>query len=230
MLTDGIDWDDISRLSRQGLTVKDLNRHLLVPDRDVAMVEMICNKMEQVNKPRALAFCRSIDHAEKLRPLFSSKGVRTAVLHSGLSRPERFINLSNFRVGKTDLLISIEMLNEGIDIPDVNVVAFMRVTHSRRIFLQQMGRGLRLSPDKKSVHVMDFVADIRRIAAGVQMNREAQENTEKQPEIVRYHKDGIIRFDNIAAESFFDEYLADVADIDNMDDGARLKFPGKEEF
>lgn len=230
MLTDGIDWDEISRLSRQGLTVKDLNRHLLMPDRDVAMVEMICKKMREIESPRALAFCRSIDHAEKLRPLFANRGIRAAVLHSGLSRPERFNNLANFRTGRLDLLISIEMLNEGIDVPDVNVVAFMRVTHSRRIFLQQLGRGLRLSPGKRNVQVLDFVADIRRVAAGLRMNREAQSNADKQPEIVRYHREGIIQFDNVAAETFFDEYLADVADIDNMEDGARLRFPGNEEF
>ncbi len=230
MLTDGIDWEEISRLSQQGLTVKDLNRHLMMPDRDVAMVEMICDKMGEIENPRALAFCRSIDHAEKLQPLFASRGIRAAVLHSGLTRPERFTNLANFRTGNVDLLISIEMLNEGIDVPDVNVVAFMRVTHSRRIFLQQLGRGLRISPGKKSVHVMDFVADIRRVAAGISMNKEARSNSDKHPEIVRYHKEGIIHFDNLAAESFFDEYLADVADIDNLDGGARLRFPGAEEF
>ncbi len=230
MLTDGIDWDEISRLSRQGLTVKDLNRHLLLPDRDVAMVEMVCNQMAEIGNAKALAFCRSIDHAEKLRPLFASRGIRAAVLHSELSRQERFSNLAKFRTGKLDLLISIEMLNEGIDVPDVNVVAFMRVTHSRRIFLQQLGRGLRLSPGKTSVQVLDFVADVRRIAAGIQMNRQAQANAEKQPEVVRYHRDGVIKFDNVAAESFFDEYLADVADIENVEDGARLRFPGNEEF
>lgn len=230
MLTDGIDWNSISSLSKQGLTIRDLNRYLLMPDRDIAMVNVVCERLSTMRKPRALAFCRSIDHAEKLKPLFASKGLRTAVMHSKLSRVERFRNLSGFRKGDIDLLISIEMLNEGIDVPDVNLVAFMRVTHSRRIFLQQLGRGLRLSPGKKNVVVLDFVADIRRIAAGIEMNRAASENAQKEPEIVRYHRDGVVVFDDVAAEGFFGEYLADVADIENLEDGSRLRFPGDEIF
>ena len=151
MLTDGIDWEEIIRASRQGLSISDLNQHLLVPERDIAMVDMIAKKMSEISRPRVLAFCRSISHAERLQPLFSAKGIRAAVVHSRLPREQRFKNLSAFRLGEIDLLISIEMLNEGIDVPDVNLVAFMRVTHSRRIFLQQLGRGLR--PPRSSTNI-----------------------------------------------------------------------------
>jgi len=229
MLTDGIDWAEVAKASRQGLTVSDLNRLLLVPERDIGMVETICAKMEDLDKPRALAFCRSIEHAERLQPLFSARGVRAALMHSKLPREIRFRNLSEFRMGNIDLLISIEMLNEGIDVPDVNLVAFMRVTHSRRIFLQQLGRGLRVSPTKENVLVLDFVADIRRLAAGVEINRTARERG-NLPEVVRYRNGQIVNFDNDVPAAFFDEYLADVADVQDADEGARLKFPGHESF
>ena len=229
MLTDGIDWEEVSRASRQGLTVSDLNQYLLVPERDIGMVEAICEKMEGIEKPRALAFCRSIDHAERLQPLFAARGVRAALMHSRLTREQRFKNLSAFRLGEIEMLISIEMLNEGIDVPDVNLVAFMRVTHSRRIFIQQLGRGLRLSPGKKEVLVLDFVADIRRVAAGIAMNREAKGRA-SEPEVVRYRDGQIVKFDNDAPAKFFDAYLADVADVDDLADGARLKFPDGEQF
>ena len=162
-------------------------------------------------------------------PLFSARGIRAALMHSRLPREQRFKNLSSFRLGEIDMLISIEMLNEGIDVPDVNLVAFMRVTHSRRIFLQQLGRGLRVSPTKKKVLVLDFVADIRRLAAGVAMNREARERG-SAPEVIRYRDGEIVKFDNDVPASFFDEYLADVADVGDLDEGARLKFPGGEIF
>lgn len=229
MLTDGIDWEEVSRASLQGLTVTDLNRHLLVPERDIGMVEAICNKMREIESPRALAFCRSIEHAERLQPLFAARGIRAALMHSQLPRELRFKNLSGFRLGKIDMLISIEMLNEGIDVPDVNLVAFMRVTHSRRIFLQQLGRGLRVSPAKKKVVVLDFVADIRRIAAGVQMNREAKKGA-TLPEVVRYKDGQIVKFDNDIPAKFFDEYLADVADLEDLKESSKLVFPGGEEF
>lgn len=224
LLTDGIDWDAIATQSRMGLTVKDLNVLLLMPDRDVAMVDVIASKMAGIDGPRALGFCRSIEHATRLQPLLAAKGLRTGLLHSRLSREERFHNLSAFRSGDIDMLLSIEMLNEGIDVPDVNVIAFMRVTHSRRIFVQQLGRGLRLSPRKSTVLVLDFVADIRRIAAAIQLNRDAAARAAGR-EVVRFHDGRVVQFDNDRTASFFDEYLADVADIENFDDGSRLRYP-----
>jgi superfamily II DNA or RNA helicase len=224
MLTDGIDWEEVARRSRNGLTVKDLNLLLLVPERDFAMVDVIAEKMAQVANPRAIGFCRSIDHAERLQPLLAAKGVKAALLHSGLDRKQRFHNLSAFRFGEIDMLLSVEMLNEGIDVPDVNIIAFMRVTHSRRIFVQQLGRGLRLSKDKKEVLVLDFVADIRRVAAGLQMNRDAADRANAK-EVVRFSDGRIIKFDNDATASFFDEYLADVANLESLDESSRLRFP-----
>jgi superfamily II DNA or RNA helicase len=229
MLTDGLDWEGISRRSEQGLTVADLNRLLMLPDRDLAMVSLVCERMREFSRPKALAFCRSIEHAERLRPLFSAQGVRAAVMHSGLPREQRFVNLTSFRSGNIDLLISVEMLNEGIDVPDVNLVAFMRVTHSRRIFLQQLGRGLRVVPGKRSVLVLDFVADVRRIAAGLSLNARAKYGA-SELEVVRFRDGQIVKFDTDIASRFFDKYLADVADFDNLSDGARLRFPGGDGF
>ncbi len=94
------------------------------------------------------------------------------------------------------------MLNKGIDVPDVNIVAFMRVTHSRRIFIQQLGRGLRVTSSKTKVIVLDFVADIRRIAAGIQINREAAERGMSE-EVIRFQDGRIVKFDNDEPASFF---------------------------
>jgi superfamily II DNA or RNA helicase len=224
MLTDGIDWDEIAMMSRQGFTIRDLNAKLILPDRDLACVEKFAEHFNTLERPRAMVFCRSTAHADWLQPLFASYGIKTAVLHSNLPREQRFYNLSSFRAGKIDCLLSVEMLNEGIDVPDVNLVGFMRVTHSRRIFVQQLGRGLRLNPRKSKVLVLDFVADIRRIAAAIQLNHEAAERG-MDPEVIRFQDGRIVKFDNDAPASFFNEYLADVADIENMEDGSRLKFP-----
>lgn len=224
MLTDGVDWDEITMMSRQGLTIQDLNAKLIMPDRDLAIVEKFAGHFESLENPRAIVFCRTKSHADRLQPLFTSYGIKTALLHSGLAREQRFMNLSAFRAGKIDCLLSVEMLNEGIDVPDVNLVAFMRVTHSRRIFIQQLGRGLRIKEGKSKVLVLDFVADIRRIAAGIQLNREAAERG-SDPEVIRFQDGRIVKFDNDASASFFNEYLADVADIENMEEGSRLKFP-----
>jgi superfamily II DNA or RNA helicase len=224
LLTDGIDWDEVARQSRLGLTVRELNTLLLLPERDAAMAETIGERLAEIPNPRAIGFCRTIDHAERLQPLLAAMGVRTAVLHSKLPRDQRFTTLSAFRRGELEMLLAVEMLNEGIDVPDVNLVAFMRVTHSRRIFVQQLGRGLRLNPGKSKVVVLDFVADVRRIAAAGALNREARRRAEGT-EVFRYADGRIIKFSDSGSGTFFEKYLADIADVEGLDDGARLKFP-----
>ena len=93
------------------------------------------------------------------------------------------------------IIVTVDMLNEGIDIPDVNLIAFLRVTHSRRIFVQQLGRGLRLSPGKSVVRVLDFVSDVRRIAAAKGLNLEGKSVATTPPEgqILRYPDGEIVR-------------------------------------
>ena len=59
------------------------------------------------------------------------------------------------------------------------MIVFARVTHSRRIFVQQLGRGLRISDEKERLFVMDFVADIRRVAAGISLNQTARTRMSK---------------------------------------------------
>lgn len=222
MMLDGIDWEEIRKLSSQGLTVKDLNQTLYIPERDLAMIEMVSDTISSTKSPRALVFCRSIAHAERLANYFRQFDIAAGILHSDLDRTERFRNLTNFRSGDLKVLISIEMLNEGIDVPEVNIVVFARVTHSRRIFLQQLGRGLRLSNNKSSVKVLDFVADIRRVAAGMEINRDAARF--KTAEVVNYPDGEIVHFSNYG-QDFFQEYLADMASIDDLDENATLNFP-----
>jgi len=224
MMLDGIDWEEIRKLSMQGLTVKDLNKALYVPERDLGMIETVSEVIENTPNARTLVFCRSIAHAERLKIFFRQYDIAAGLIHSGpsLHRSERFRALSDFRMGTLRVLISIEMLNEGIDVPEVNVVIFARVTHSRRIFLQQLGRGLRLSNNKTHVTVLDFVADVRRIAAGVELNNNASQY--KNKEEVSYPDGEIVKFTKYS-QDFFHEYLADMADISDLDEDAHLDFP-----
>ena len=224
MLVDDIDWEEIQQLSRSGHSLRDLNAKLILPDRDEAMVTRIREEMNRLESARVICFCRTIEHAERIRRLFLAQNVQAGVLHSALGREERFRTLSSFRSGSLNLILSVDMLNEGIDVPDVNMVVFMRVTHSRRIFVQQLGRGLRLTPTKQQVMVLDFVADVRRIAAGIELNREAKGRA-RDVEVLRFQERDVVKFNTDEAASFFEEYLADVAAIEEMDDSSRLAFP-----
>ena len=224
MLVDDINWEEIQRMSSTGYSIRDLNQNLILPDRDESMVARVIDRMGQMTVARVMCFCRSIDHAERIRMLFLAQGVQASVLHSSLPREQRFRTLSDFRSGSIQLVLSVDMLNEGIDVPDVNMVVFMRVTHSRRIFVQQLGRGLRVTPTKDHVVVLDFVADVRRIAAGIELNQAARRRAH-EVEVLRFQDGGIVHFDGNVPATFFDEYLADVASIEELDNSARLSFP-----
>lgn len=227
MLVDDIDWKEILSLTRQHLTIAELNKKLFIPPRDESIVSKLVEHLDSIDNPRCLIFCRTIDHANSVHRLLRAIGKPCRVIHSGLGRVEATNTLREFRAGINPTLVSVDMLNEGIDVPDVNVVAFLRVTHSRRIFVQQLGRGLRVREGKSTVRVLDFVADIRRIAAGLQLNKEAGEFAGKttEKEFIQFPDGRIVKFSNDKALSFFQEYLRDVAEAQDLDENARLKFP-----
>lgn len=226
MLVDDVDWDQVSALSRKGLTVRDLNRYLYVPGRDAALVDTVVSHLHELANARGIVFCRSAEHATLMANLLRAAGISCSEIYAAQGRQEVFRLLRGFRQGQFSVLVGVDLLNEGLDIPDVNLIVFARVTHNRRIFVQQLGRGLRLSRGKESVRVLDFVADIRRIAAALDINREAEDvAAERGKEIVRFPSGQIVQFSNDRPLEFFGEYLADVAELETIDDSAVLRFP-----
>ena len=128
-----------------------------------------------------------------------------------------------FAAGNYQAVCAVDVMNEGIDIPDVNILVFLRATHSRRIFVQQLGRGLRLSEGKEKVIVLDFVSDIRRMAEMIDMNNEGKAKGAEN-EVV-YLQEGFVSFSDARVESFVNMWLEDVADLSGSDDEVKLKFP-----
>ena len=224
MMIDDIDWEWVSSQLQGFISIKELNRKLFIPERDEATVEKIRAHLNDLENPRALIFCRSITHAERIRNRLQADGFVAKALHSRLDRFEAAKTLREFRNGDVPILVAIDMLNEGIDIPDVNLIAFLRVTHSRRIFLQQLGRGLRLSEGKDTVRVLDFVSDIRRIAEGIRLNEEAKAVAVTADEVT-YQAGEVVKFEGDKSVNFFKEYLADIAELEEGSDDSRLRFP-----
>ena len=117
--------------------------------------------------PRGIVFCQTIEHAdalaELLRLVIDLQGVET--VHNGLTKRKRQQALLRFRSGTTRLLTSVDLLNEGIDVPDVNIIVFARVTHSRRIFsIEQRPAGCGCAAVRRRSLFSDRVSDLRRIA------------------------------------------------------------------
>jgi superfamily II DNA or RNA helicase len=116
-----------------------------------------CRDLENV---KALGFCVNIEHANYMAEKFQQAGLRAEVLSSDNSQKrEQYRN--KLRKGEINYLFVVDIFNEGIDIPEIDTVLFLRPTESLTIFLQQLGRGLRLNDGKDCLTVLDFVANSR---------------------------------------------------------------------
>jgi len=211
MFCDNIDWKAVPRLSGQNLNIKDLNRRLFLPQRDDAAVAKIAEAAREVTRPKIIVFSPSIAHATQFAKLLCAAGLSAKCVSSLLPRSERQAALMDLSAGRLSAICAVDSLNEGIDIADVNIIAFMRASHSRRIFIQQLGRGLRIADDKDKVIVLDFVSDIRRLSEVVDMNNEAK-SSRPVPEAI-YLNSGFVSFSDGNVESFIEEWIADAANL-----------------
>ncbi len=224
---DHIDWDRVAALTRQGLRISDLNRTLWIPERENTVAKLVRERIDSMSTsgvvPRTIMFCRTIPHATAARVALNAAGVTASELHSELSKYDRTRVLQKFRDGELRVVTVVDMLNEGIDVPDIELMVFNRVTHSRRIFLQQLGRGLRKTPQKDKLTVLDFVADIRRLAELQGMDRDYAEGpkTDETLDLPSH----LVAFSEQSVAKFVDEYLKDVGDIAATADDSLLLFP-----
>lgn len=113
-----------------------------------------------IGKMKALAFCVSKEHASYMARQLLLKGIKADVLTSDNSH-ERQLKQQAIRSGSINVLCVVDIFNEGVDIPEVDTLLFLRPTESLTIFLQQLGRGLRLSDGKECCTVLDFVGNSR---------------------------------------------------------------------
>lgn len=227
LFLDNIDWHIVEQASRYGYSLKELNRRLFVPDRDAAILDRLLAAWHGTEGPRVIVFCESIAHATHFRNLLRQTlpaWQHTESLHSQMPKRDRDIILAKFRRGDVPVLCAVDVLNEGIDVPDVNIIVFMRLTHSRRIFIQQLGRGLRIRAGKDRVTVLDFVSDIRRIAAILQLKRDLSGGEES----VRVPWPSEITFSDANAQNLMEEWIADAASLETANEEAQLNFPGQD--
>jgi superfamily II DNA or RNA helicase/HKD family nuclease len=113
-----------------------------------------------IGKMKALAFCVSKKHAEYMTQQLLLKGIKADVLTSDV-RNERQQKQQAIRSGGINVLCVVDIFNEGVDIPEVDTLLFLRPTESLTIFLQQFGRGLRIAEGKEYCTVLDFVGNSR---------------------------------------------------------------------
>lgn len=162
-LKDNIDYSDIY-FNGFRYDTKDLNKHLLIDERDQAVIEKF---KELAGDRKTIAFCASIEHAERCVKKFKEAGISSISVHSqsenleGHESEGKDALIKHFRQGKCQIAFVVDMFNEGVDIPDVSCLLFLRPTESKTIFIQHMGRGLRVSPKKENTLILDFIGNYK---------------------------------------------------------------------
>ena len=237
MYTDNINWDSLKNINGHSFTPRQINRTLFINQWDDSVVVTLKNTWSEQPKPRAIVFCGTIEHAIIMRDKINALGFcKAAAIYSGssgnqyepMSQYQRNRVLSDFADGYINVVCAVDIFNEGIDVPDVNIIVFQRVTHSRRIFIQQLGRGLRIAEGKDRVIVLDFVSDIRRFAAGISLKDSLDPHDKGTVRIDLPNKVTFMKVggEDPGTESFLRQWLDDVVAIEESDDDASvLKFP-----
>ena len=142
----------------RGYDVTELTNVYTGDDHRVRLIlQAVHDKVENPGRMRALGFCVSIQHAEFMAQRFSAAGIPSQALTSQTSREERAAALAALRDRTVNVLFTVDLFNEGLDIPTVDTVLFLRPTESATVFLQQLGRGLRLAEEKACLTVLDFI-------------------------------------------------------------------------
>lgn len=128
-----------------------------------ARVEHIINKIEEysVRKKdrKGLIFCSRNEEAETLSKMFNDHNYKTVAISGKTSNKDRDEAISKIEAGQLDYIFSVDIFNEGIDIPSINQIIMLRKTESAIVFVQQLGRGLRKDPSKDYTLVLDFIGN-----------------------------------------------------------------------
>lgn len=146
------------RWSKGGYEINELeNVYTKSKQRVQVIIDAMNRYLKDMETFKALGFCVSIKHANFMANSFNKVGIPSVALHSDTSRDQRNLAKSKLQKGEINCIFTVDLFNEGVDIPDIDTVLFLRPTESLTIFIQQLGRGLRLSEDKEALTVLDFV-------------------------------------------------------------------------
>ena len=165
-VTDNVDLDKL-RWSAGGYDKGELSKvytlsGTIAKRRADLVIASLLKYVTDIDEVKGLGFCVTVDHAEFMCRYFNEHGIPSMFLTKDSSDKERYNAKDNLVSGKVRFIFVVDIYNEGVDIPEVNTVLFLRPTESLTIFLQQLGRGLRLADGKECLTVLDFIGQANR--------------------------------------------------------------------
>ncbi len=160
---DGVDLTKVPWKRGRGYDVDGLTNVYTADDAWARLVlDQLSQHVDSLGSMRALGFCVSVEHARFMARIFSKLGVASTAVWGDSPENERREALQQLRDGEINVLFSVDLFNEGVDLPNVETLLLLRPTDSPTLFLQQLGRGLRKAANKHSCLVLDFVGQHRR--------------------------------------------------------------------
>lgn len=151
---------DLSNLkwNRGGYEVRELeNVYTANTKRSSQIVNSLKRYVTEIGEVKGLSFCVSIEHAKYMADYFNQVGIPSIALYGEVDRATREDAKRQLVSGEIIFIFVVDLYNEGVDIPEINTILFLRPTESLTVFLQQLGRGLRISEGKECLTVLDFV-------------------------------------------------------------------------
>jgi superfamily II DNA or RNA helicase/HKD family nuclease len=159
---DGLDLRGVAWRRGRGYDVDGLTNVLTADD---AVARLVAKELERrvddLGRMRTLGFCVSIEHARFMARVFNEVGIRSRAVWGDTPAAERQQALDDLQSREINVLFSVDLFNEGVDLPQVDTLCLLRPTDSPTLFMQQLGRGLRKAPGKVLCTVLDFVGHHR---------------------------------------------------------------------
>jgi superfamily II DNA or RNA helicase len=161
-LHDGTDLSGV-QWTRRGYDVRALENVYTADHARVGFVlQAIQDKVAAPAAMRALGFCISVAHARFMADQFTRRGLPSVAVTADSSAEDREASLRDLRDGRVNVVFCVDLFNEGVDVPEIDTVLFLRPTESALVFLQQLGRGLRRTEGKACLTVLDFIGNANR--------------------------------------------------------------------
>ena len=148
--------------------IRDLESKIYVPERNRLIVD---TWMQYVRDKRTVVFCASVKHAQQIADLFREQGIKSAAVSGSMKQSERREFQEKFVNRDIQVLCACDLLNEGWDCPEIEVLFMARPTMSKVLYTQQLGRGMRLYEGKESLMVFDFVDNASQYNAPYSLHR-----------------------------------------------------------
>jgi len=126
------------------------------------ILHALTEKVSDIHTMRALGFCVGVSHANYMARRFNEAGIPAVAVLGDTSSSDRDAALRRLRAGEIQAIFAVDIFNEGVDVPEIDTVLFLRPTESPTIFLQQLGRGLRRARNKAVLTVLDFIGNANR--------------------------------------------------------------------